>query len=234
MKKYGSLFLVALMLCGCLSLFLVTPVSAAERSVIEYDYSGGISGWYRFEGKERTGGHSVTFDGVCMFPFVPSDAVFDSVNNCQPVYQGDISFDFAYGTQFYFLRFESGFIEEYDSFSWGAWYDGCSFYSDVLPIGDDFFIIPSGSYLYFAPGSTITVEWSEMRLVPVDPDQEGAGGIYGSIEALISDAFYGQGAILTGWQQLVVTLLATFAVVFMFALPFLLIVFLIKLIGGCR
>lgn len=55
--------------------------------------------------------------------------------------------------------------------------------------------------------------------------------MYQEIYDLIVNAFYG-GLQLTGWMELCATMLSTFVVVFTFALPFILVFKIIKLIMG--
>lgn len=54
-------------------------------------------------------------------------------------------------------------------------------------------------------------------------------GVYPAIYDILADAFYGDGAELTGDQTLVLTVLSTFAIVLMFALPFLLVWFFVRM-----
>lgn len=55
--------------------------------------------------------------------------------------------------------------------------------------------------------------------------------MYTEIYTLIVEAFYG-GLQLTGWMELCATMLSTFVVVLAFALPFILVFKIIKLIMG--
>ena len=55
--------------------------------------------------------------------------------------------------------------------------------------------------------------------------------MYTEIYNLIVEAFYG-GLQLTGWMELCATMLSTFVVVLAFALPFILVFKIIKLIMG--
>ena len=55
--------------------------------------------------------------------------------------------------------------------------------------------------------------------------------MYQSIYDLIMSAFF-QGATVTGWIELVCTVLATAAIVFCFSVPFIIVIKVIKLICG--
>lgn len=55
--------------------------------------------------------------------------------------------------------------------------------------------------------------------------------MYNSIYQLIANAIF-ESASLTGYQDLVVTLLSTFAIVFVFSLPFVVVLKVIKIILG--
>lgn len=55
--------------------------------------------------------------------------------------------------------------------------------------------------------------------------------MYQAIYDLIMSALF-QGVTVTGWIELVVTVLATSAVVFAFAVPFIIVINVIKLICG--
>lgn len=66
----------------------------------------------------------------------------------------------------------------------------------------------------------LTANGAPVPVEPVDPP-------YYAVYDLIANAFYGENE-LTGSQELVITTLATAACVFMFALPFLIVFFLIK------
>lgn len=59
-------------------------------------------------------------------------------------------------------------------------------------------------------------------------------GIYQTIYSLLMNAFYAisDPTLLTGWQDMTITLLATIAVVFVFALPFLVVWKIIQFICG--
>lgn len=56
----------------------------------------------------------------------------------------------------------------------------------------------------------------------------GSTGIYGSVYQLLQDAFYGDTEI-SGHQDLVLTSLSTFAIIFVFMLPFLLVFLVLML-----
>lgn len=236
MKRYFCLFLAAFALIGCCSMFLIRPVSAAEsdRPIITNDYSGEISGWYRYECTGRNGEHTVSFSGDCLFPFELTMSALTALDCGSPVPQGNFSFNFDSGTEYCFVFFDSDLVDHFDTSCFGAYVYSCSFFSDVYSVFDCYLGIPNGSYLYFLPGSTINISWPEMQLIPVDPASLNASpGIYHSIENLITQAFYGDGEI-TGWQELVATTLATAALVFMFALPFLVVFFVIRLVVPSR
>lgn len=55
--------------------------------------------------------------------------------------------------------------------------------------------------------------------------------MYKSIYDLIISAFF-EGATITGWIELVCTVLATAAIVFCFSVPFIVVIKVIKLICG--
>lgn len=55
--------------------------------------------------------------------------------------------------------------------------------------------------------------------------------MYQAVYDLILSALY-QGVTVTGWIELVVTVLATSAVVFAFAVPFIIVIKVIKIICG--
>mgnify|MGYP004703223765 FL=1 len=55
--------------------------------------------------------------------------------------------------------------------------------------------------------------------------------MYTEVYKLIMDAFF-QGAEVTGWIEMCVTMLSTFVVVLAFAVPFILVFKVIKLIMG--
>lgn len=57
-------------------------------------------------------------------------------------------------------------------------------------------------------------------------------GFYYSIFDVFSDFFYGKDAILTAEQNMVLTILATTAVLFVVIVPFLVVFFVIRLIVG--
>lgn len=56
-------------------------------------------------------------------------------------------------------------------------------------------------------------------------------GIYLALYELIQNAFYGA-AILTGWQEMVLTVLATIGCLFVFAVPFIVVWKVICIIVG--
>lgn len=56
-------------------------------------------------------------------------------------------------------------------------------------------------------------------------------GIYSALYTLVQNAFYGSAA-LTGWQELVLTTIATTGCLFAFAVPFMIVLKVIKLICG--
>lgn len=56
-------------------------------------------------------------------------------------------------------------------------------------------------------------------------------GIYLALYELMQHAFYGA-AVLTGWQELVLTTLATIGCLFVFAVPFIVVYKVIKFICG--
>ena len=59
-------------------------------------------------------------------------------------------------------------------------------------------------------------------------------GIYQSIYDLLMNAFYAisDSSLLTGWQDMTLTVLATIAVVFVFAIPFVVVWKVIQMICG--
>lgn len=59
-------------------------------------------------------------------------------------------------------------------------------------------------------------------------------GIYQSIYDLLMNAFYAisDSTLLTGWQDMTLTVLATIAVVFVFAIPFVVVWKVIQMICG--
>ena len=56
-------------------------------------------------------------------------------------------------------------------------------------------------------------------------------GIYTALYTLVQNAFYGS-AVLTGWQEMVLTIIATMGCLFVFVVPFIIVWELIKLIVG--
>ena len=56
-------------------------------------------------------------------------------------------------------------------------------------------------------------------------------GIYSALYTLVQNAFYGS-SVLTGWQEMVLTIIATAGCVFAFAVRFLIVWKVIKLICG--
>ena len=56
-------------------------------------------------------------------------------------------------------------------------------------------------------------------------------GIYTALYTLVQNAFYGS-AVLTGWQEMVLTIIATIGCLFVFVVPFIIVWELIKLIVG--
>lgn len=56
-------------------------------------------------------------------------------------------------------------------------------------------------------------------------------GIYTALYTLVQNAFYGSSS-LTGWQELVLTIIATAGCLFAFAVPFMIVWKVIKMICG--
>lgn len=130
----------------------------------------------------------------------------------------------------------------------GIWTDQTGFYPEFsfgsLPL---FSIYSMPKYIYFAVlgadedvdtqaaiSSFVTALESSYKPIDSNPYEDGGladGGIYGSIYDLIGNAFYGSVDNISGYQELVITVLATLAVVIMFALPFLALWLFLKLIG---
>lgn len=57
-------------------------------------------------------------------------------------------------------------------------------------------------------------------------------GIYLALYELIQNAFYGAASTLTGWQEMVLTVLATIGCLFVFAVPFIIVWKVICIIVG--
>lgn len=80
-------------------------------------------------------------------------------------------------------------------------------------------------------GEYVIVTAQSLNSLPVlEVYSESEHSIYSSLYIMLSDAFYGEGAELTGWQELTLTLLCTAALVFAFAFPFLVVWFVIRLL----
>lgn len=58
--------------------------------------------------------------------------------------------------------------------------------------------------------------------------------MYNTIYELMMNAFYGVSnmSALTGWQDLTLTLLATFCIVFIFAIPFIVVIKIVRSLTG--
>lgn len=56
--------------------------------------------------------------------------------------------------------------------------------------------------------------------------------MYFQLYQILADFFYGAGVELTGWMDMTLTVLSTIGILFIFAVPFVVIWFCIKLIFG--
>ena len=56
--------------------------------------------------------------------------------------------------------------------------------------------------------------------------------MYFQLYQILADFFYGSGVELTGWMDMTLTVLSTIGILFIFAVPFVVIWFGIKLIFG--
>lgn len=71
-----------------------------------------------------------------------------------------------------------------------------------------------------------------IAIVVEDSSDPSEDGFYYSIFDVFSDFFYGQNAVLTAEQNMVLTILATTAVLFVVIVPFLIVIYVIRLISG--
>lgn len=56
--------------------------------------------------------------------------------------------------------------------------------------------------------------------------------MYYDLYAMLADFFYGSGAELTGWMEMTLTVLSTIGILFVFAIPFIVVWNCIKLVFG--
>lgn len=238
MKKFFAFFLAALVACGSLSLAFASPASAAELepAALPPDYqvldSGVYSGWYHLIlGQTLWDITSV----ACIIPVSPFGdivavlgnedfAEFRSAKPFHAVTSETCFFAGAFDLSADEFGFTGNLFPYETSFgSWGGWLDVYAF-SEAN----------NGFYVYFPPDTQISVDNSESYIRPVRDDEFAdyepmPGGFFGEIYTMISDAFYGS-AQVTGYQDLVVTTLATSLIVFMFCIPFIVVAVIVFLL----
>ena len=223
-NRYFCLFLVAFALMGACSLCFVQPVSAAEtdyddqyvslaRGFYLYDYTSASSLYTDLEISIFDPDNPVTY------PFITFGSTYDSESSLR-IYFNSFGYDvngdlylFASGTH------PSSVIPAYS----------------VIPLETMLSIYEGNAYIYFpydvAFPRALAECFTPYELDPPDsPSVPSSGGMYGSIYGLIVNSFYGDSEI-TGAQELVATTLATTAIVFMFAIPFLIVWKIIKVVA---
>lgn len=237
MKKYISLLLAALVLCGSLSLAFASPASAAEvesppsplaipegdlpeyRSFLEDTYSG----WYCI----LTDAHAPELLDYCIIPLDPSSLLYVLTN-------GEFPGPGPWGRPFRTVTDSTCYVAGYweahsDFFFWSPVATVYPFAADFLESWSslsmpdqsfEFYVyFPEGTH--FDPGNT---DWqirevADFEFADYEPLPEG---FFGEIYTMIKDAFYGSSQI-TGYQDLIVTTLATSIIVFLFCIPFILV-----------
>lgn len=238
MKKYLALFLAALVACGSLSLAFAPSASAAEveRAAVPPDYqvlnSGVYSGWYHLI-LDQTDWDIISI--ACIIPVSPfGDIVsvlgeedfalfrtakpFHIVTSETCFFAGgfDLSTD-EFGFTGNLFPYDTGFS------TWGGWLDVYAF-SEAN----------DGFYVFFPPDTQISVGNSMSLIRPVRDDEFAdyepmPDGFFGEIYTMIKDAFYGSSQV-TGFQDLVATVLATILIVFMFCIPFIAVAVIVFLL----
>lgn len=189
--------------------FVKVADNAPEFDVFE-------NGYIEFVSRHNDGSSVSEFNTVCD----PSDEEFVYIEeSCLRLY--DLIFcvyesGYTFVTDTYSVTFPSSGLY----FCYSAFFDNDAFFSSTYPCS-----------------ITATDFTFEPVLEPEDPPSEDPStpivpnGIYQSIFDLIHTYIYG-GVEMSADMNLVCTLLATICCIYFFALPFLVVWFLIKLIGG--
>ena len=120
--------------------------------------------------------------------------------------------------------------------SWAIEWPDC--YSGCISNQDAYKVVTRNEYLWILVSDFVTLDdpddiaiWSSVATRWEDAAVE-KDGFYSSLYNMISNAFYGEDAVLTGWQDMVLTVLATVALVFCFAVPFIVIWLVLRLVVG--